>query len=295
MGRECRICGKKTKLFSKANYDIGQLGRYGFASRKIPEYMHYELWECRKCGYLMAENTMDALELSKQYQTAGFDSGMEAKRASRTYMEYLKKNCPDFPKEKAMDIGTGEGSYLACLMRGGVKEVVGVEPSVAPVQAAGAAVKKYIVNDIFKVSDYKKGEFAMVSCFQTLEHIPRPEGLVKDIHSLLRDGGVAYFVCHDYKAFVNRLLGKKSPIYDIEHLQLFSKRSIYRLAKKCGFEDIKIFTIKNRYPAQYWLRLFPFPRGMKGWILKKAENSRWGKMEVSINVGNIGLIAYKKG
>lgn len=295
MGRICSICGNKASLFSKANYNMGQLGGFGFASRKIPEYMHYELWECNKCRYLMAENTMGDLELSKQYKAAGFDSGAEAKRASRTYMEYLKKHCPDFPKGKAMDIGTGEGSYLLHLMRGGVKGVVGVEPSVAPVQAASAAVKKYIVNDIFRASDYKKGEFSMISCFQTIEHIPRPECLVKDIYRLLEDGGVAYFVCHDYKSLVNRVLGKKSPIYDIEHLQLFSKRSIYKLVRKSGFGDIKIFTIRNTYPIHYWIRLFPFPGRVKGWILQKAENSSWGKTEISINVGNIGVIAYKNG
>lgn len=121
MDKICTICGKKAVLRNRANFDMEQLGQYGFASRKIPEYMHYELWECKKCGYLMAEHTLDVPELSVRYQTAEFDSGQEARLAGRTYLKYLKKYCPGFPRGRAMDIGTGEGSYLKYLRWGGGK------------------------------------------------------------------------------------------------------------------------------------------------------------------------------
>lgn len=295
MSRTCTICGKKTRLYSRADFDVEQLGSFGFASRKVPEYMHYELWECPKCRYLMAENTLDTAELSSRYKQAEFDSGQEARLAARAYMQYLKKYCPGYPKGRAMDIGTGEGSYLKYLLRGGVKQVVGIEPSKAPVEAADKKIRKYIVNDVFRASDFEKGSFDMISCFQTVEHIPDPAKLLQGTRVLLKNGGILYLVCHDYRSLVNRMLGKKSPIYDIEHLQLFSQKSIRRLAEKEGFGEIQIFTLKNRYPVKYWLRLFPLPGGIKRWILKRAEKSWWGQIQVEINVGNIGMIAVKKG
>lgn len=294
MKKTCAICGKKAVLNSSANYDIGQLGGFGFASRKIPEYMHYELWECKDCGYLMAENTLDISELSARYQAAQFDSGQEAGMAGRTYMHYLKKYCPGFSKEKVMDIGTGEGSYLKYLLHEGTSEIIGVEPSRAPIEAADKRVRKYIVNDIFKSSDYEEGTFDMISCFQTIEHIPEPRQLLRGINGLLKEGGIAYLVCHDYRSFVNKILGMKSPVYDIEHLQLFSKKSIYKLMKQEGFENIKVFTLVNRYPLKYWTRLFPIPYGIKKPLLEKMEKSGIGQIKIGMNVGNIGVIAYKQ-
>ncbi len=294
MTKTCTICGKKAVLASRASYDMNGLGRYAFASRKIPEYMHYELWECKDCGYLMSENAPDQVELAQKYGDAEFDSGQEASDASATYLHYLKKYCPDFPKGRAMDIGTGEGSWLKRLLREGVRDVTGVEPSRAPVLAADKKIRRHIVNDIFRASDYEPETFDMISCFQTIEHIPDPGQLLAGIHGLLKKGGIVYIVCHDYRSPVNRMLGMKSPVYDIEHLQLFSERSIRRLVKQQGFEPVRVFALKNRYPLKYWLRLFPFPAAVRQPLLKKAENSRWGQIRIGISVGNTGVIACRK-
>lgn len=65
----------------------------------------------------------------------------------------------------------------------------------------------------------------MVSMFQTVEHIPEPFDSIKEIRRILKDGGYFYVVCHDYCSLINQFLGMKSPIYDIEHLQIFSKKA----------------------------------------------------------------------
>lgn len=291
MEKKCIICGKGMKLYSKANYNLKELSSYGFASRKIPEYMHYELQECQDCRLLSAVNTLDLSELSAKYKEADFDSSSEADNASRTYMYYLKKYYPKFPRKKVMDIGTGEGSFLKYMYEEKAEKIVGVEPSVAPIEKADARIRECIVNDIFRAEDYKGEDFDLVSCFQTIEYIPNPEQQLRRIYGMLKKGGMVYIVCHNYRSFVNRLLGMKSPIYDIEHLQLFSKKSIVRLLKKSGYDNIKVFTLKNKYPLKYWVRLFPLPERVKKIIMSRAEKSAWGKLEIGINVGNVGVIA----
>ena len=43
-------------LFAEANMSAWEvLGRFAFASRKLPEYMHWQLWECRRCDLLYAD------------------------------------------------------------------------------------------------------------------------------------------------------------------------------------------------------------------------------------------------
>ena len=101
-------------------------------------------------------------------------------------------------------------------------------------------------------------------------------------------------VCHDYRSVVNRLLGTRSPIYDIEHLQIFSRRSIEKLLSSNGFQDVRVFTLRNVYPLKYWVRLFPMPMGWKRGLLSWLEASALGQIKIGINVGNVGVIARKK-
>lgn len=290
---KCFICGQRMKVYSRENYKPTELGDFAFSSRKIPEYMHYELYECKVCKVLVANNPPSSEKLAEEYERADFDSGNEARNASKTYIRYLKKYIPNFSKGRSLDIGTGEGSYLKYLKDEGVREIVGVEPSQAPIDAADSTIRPNIIKDVFSAERFEKESFDMISCFQTIEHIPDSRKLLQDIYALLKDRGLVYIVCHNYCSLVNKILGTKSPIYDIEHLQLFSKRSIYRLLKECGYSNIKTFSIWNRYPIRYWLRLFPFPKGMKRAILKSAESHTWGNIELAINVGNVGVIAHK--
>ena len=53
--RNCSICGASDAagLFAEANVGLEALDRFAFASRKLPEYMHWRLWECRRCDLLV--------------------------------------------------------------------------------------------------------------------------------------------------------------------------------------------------------------------------------------------------
>ena len=180
----CFLCGGETALFQKADYNLKQVDAYGFSSRKVPEYMHYELRECRRCRVLMAVDAPDPEELSTRYAEAAFGSQEEAGGATRTYFSYLQKNLPDFPKGRALDIGTGEGSYLRCLRQAGVRDVVGIDPSAAPVRTADESIRAAIRQEMFQADRFEPASFDMISCFQTVEHISDPVALVRDPGSI---------------------------------------------------------------------------------------------------------------
>lgn len=120
--KKCFLCGKELQLFKQENYDRQELGDYAFASRKIPEYMHWALYECRECRVLYSACPIKKNEIYEKYGNASYDSNNEANDASRTYMEYLKRYLPGFPQGRALDIGTGNGSYLKELKAGGGRD-----------------------------------------------------------------------------------------------------------------------------------------------------------------------------
>ncbi len=293
--RKCFLCGRELQLFKKENYDRQKLGDFAFASRKIPEYMHWALYECKECRILCSVCPIEKDEIFKKYGNASYDSNNEANDASHTYIHYLKKYLPGFPRGKALDIGTGNGSYLKELRDSGVETVVGVEPSVAPVKAAENEIAQCILNEVFSEKLFEPDSFEMVSMFQTIEHIPDTEKILREIYNVVLPGGYVYIVCHDYTSVVNRMMGVKSPIYDIEHLQIFSRKSIRLALEQAGFENAIVFALRNRYPIRYWVRLFPFSYGFKKRLLGILEKLKIGNTYIAINAGNVGIIAQKPG
>ena len=56
INRPCPVCksNSESNVFAKADFDLERLDEFAFASRKIPEYMHYRLLSCPVCDLLYA-------------------------------------------------------------------------------------------------------------------------------------------------------------------------------------------------------------------------------------------------
>ena len=288
----CPCCGGRGRHAIDASIDAALVTEATFASRKRPELMHHEYWVCASCESYFTPLLPEADDLYTDYRDASFDSGVEAAFASRTYSAAIRESAPRLKKQSAVDIGTGDGAFLECLLDMGFQEVSGVEPSLAPIEAASSRVRPLIVQGIFEHGSFAVDSLDLVSCFQTIEHVPNPGELVREAFSILRSGGYFAMVCHDRKSPVNRVLGRKSPIFDIEHLQLLTRQGARSLLAGAGFGDVDVHSIRNTYPTRYWLRLAPLPVGI-GDALESRHESRILNLPISVNVGNIICIGRK--
>jgi SAM-dependent methyltransferase len=281
-------------VFAPAVLDAGRLDAYAFSSRKTPEYMHYRLIECRACDLLYASPAPAAAALAAEYRRAAYDSSEEARFAARTYAEVLSRLASRLPdRDGALDVGAGDGAFLAELKARGFTGVEGVEPSEAPVASAPAEIRPLIRRGVFAPGDYKAGAYSLVTSFQTLEHVDDPLALCRGAYGLLREGGALLVVCHDRRALSARLLGRKSPIFDIEHLQLFSAKSVRALLERAGFTGAVVETIRNRYPLRYWLRLLPLPPSWKRAAVALVDAVGLGAVAISLPAGNLAAVGFK--
>jgi SAM-dependent methyltransferase len=294
--RPCPSCGSRDEsgVFAPAAFDAAKLDAYAFASRKTPEYMHYRLISCPSCDLLYASPAPSAQTLAAAYKDAAYGSAEEARFAARTYGRLIADVLERLPdRSGALDIGAGDGAFLEELLALGFTNVVGVEPSEAPIAAAGAAARPLLRRGLFAATDFKAGTMSLVTSFQTMEHVDDPLRVCRDAFDLLKPGGAVVFVCHNRRALSARLLGFKSPIFDIEHLQLFSPASAWYLLDLAGYTDISVRPIWNSYPLHYWLRLLPLPSSLKEKIVAAAKASAWGRWSVSLPAGNLVAIGRK--
>lgn len=297
VSRCCPICGDGafSRLFADANIDQSRLDGFAFSSRKLPEFMHYRLFECGKCDLVYAGETPSVGFLERAYDEAEFASNVEAEYASRTYASVVARIMDSLAdRDGALDIGTGDGCFLEKLLALGFSGVQGVEPSSAPIRAAKESIRPLIRHGLFRADDFEPESFRLVTCFQTIEHVDDPLQLVREAESLLKPRGALLLICHDRRGLLNRVLGAKSPIRDIEHLQLFSPRSAARLMEQAGLTGIEVRPIVNRYPLAYWLRLLPLPVRLKSALTRLAEVIGVGAVALPMPVGNLAVVGYKR-
>ncbi len=296
--RACPLCSSRddSKVFAEENFDPQKLDAFAFSSRKIPEHMYYRMVICPVCDLLYSSPLPTPGSISRGYEEAAFDASEESQYAARTYGRFLKGIVENIPSTMgALDIGTGDGAFLGELLSKGFTGVVGVEPSKAPVRSAQKNIRPLIWNKPFKAVDFKKSSLNLVSCFQTFEHLDDPLELSRSAHRLLKKGGAFLVVSHNRESLSARLLGMKSPIYDIQHLQLFSPRSIKYLFEKSGFVRVEVKVILNRYPLHYWVKLLPFPKKMKLALIPILKKTGLGYIPIPLPAGNMLVVGYKEG
>jgi len=287
--RVCPLCGaNEASSVREASFDSQRLGTFSFASRKRPELMHWRLVTCASCGLVYANPAPVEDDLVRAYREAAFDAAGESRDAARTYATVVARVLPGLPdRAGALDVGAGDGALLERLLELGFSGVVGLEPSEAARGGAPEHVRGLIRDEPFAGNLFAEGSFSLVTCLQTIEHVPEPLALCREARRLLKEGGAFVVVCHDRRAVPARVLGRRSPIYDVEHLQLFDRRTIRALLERSGFQGVEVHTLVNRYPLRYWLRLARAPHALVRLLGPLAS------IAVSLPAGNLWVVGYR--
>jgi SAM-dependent methyltransferase len=295
--RDCPVCGEpadKAVLFMRRSLDESRLTSHSFASRKTPEFMSYQMVRCRRCTTVFASEAPVASALAHAYHEADYNTAIEADFAAKVYRKYLEPYLARLPRRGiALEIGTGTGAFLRQLRELGFREPIGIEPSVAAVAAATADIRPYIREGVFTGDECPPASASLICCFQTLEHVPDPRLLVATALRMLEPGGMIALVTHDYSALLNRLLGRRSPIIDIEHVQLFCPMSLRYLVHASGYTPEVSRSIWNVYPLTYWLNLLPLPARLKQMARTGARVLHVADLPIALNVGNLLTVAQK--
>lgn len=294
--RPCPLCGSTAegKVIVESNVELSKLTEFAFASRKLPEYMHSRMVECGACGLLYGTPAVSIDSGLNAYRDAAFDSGQESQFAAQTYAKLIAGQLnSSASRERALDIGAGDGAFLEQLIQLGFRDITGVEPSAAPIAYAKPEVRNMIRHDIFRARDFEGRRFDLVTCFQVMEHLWNPGELAREVNSILNPGGLFVTVTHNLKALSARLLGDKSPIFDIEHLQLFSEKTIRALLQRSGFTDIRVMRVWNRYPIHYWMKLAPLPQNLKQALITVAKHRPLAAVTCALPAGNMAAVARK--
>lgn len=266
-----------------------------FSARRAPEKYHARIVECSGCGLVYSNPYFDEDVLRPLYREAVYIDEQQLNNMSTDYLrEFTKAAGRNGGPLRILEIGCANGFFLGKLAQAGYRDVYGVEPGKDAVGKTVPTLHGRIINDFFRPGLFSPTSFDVVCCFQIFDHIPDPNQFLQDIRQVLRPGGILLAINHNIRAFITKVLGEKSPMYDIEHICLFDKKTIRLLFEANGFEVTHTSNLKNSYTVAYAAKMFPLPAWIKSRMVRILEGGPFSHMNLRLAAGNMVTVGRKR-
>lgn len=291
--KHCFLCGENetVKSLYPKTFSDGDLNAAVFSARRVTEHFHYHLVRCENCGLVFSREILSDEDLYELYKESAFTFGSYTDTLRRDYARHLLPHLGAINKGSALEVGCSSGFFLEELKKMGFKEVWGCEPSKEAKAKAHPSVRDQIVSDFFRgKKSFPDKRFDLICSFHTLDHLSDPKAFLDSCRELLNPGGMLYVVTHDTEALQAKILGEKSPIYDVEHIYLFNRPTLKKALEAVGLKPVEVARLKNSYPLDYWLTMLPAPKAVKKSLGSVFKATGLGSVAPAIPAGNIFAI-----
>jgi 2-polyprenyl-3-methyl-5-hydroxy-6-metoxy-1,4-benzoquinol methylase len=156
-----------------------------------------------------------------------------------------------FGRGRLLDVGCHIGVFLElAAARGWAAQ--GVEPS-----GWACAVARDRRLDVrcstLRDAGLPTAAFDVVTMWDVIEHFPDPAAELREVHRLLRPGGLVGITTMNVDSLVARLLGARWPWLMQMHLYYFSVRTMQALLERCGFQVVAVFPHRRIVRLAYLL------------------------------------------
>jgi SAM-dependent methyltransferase len=292
---KCPICETLSNSVSiyPSNVDANSFSTEVFSARRLPDRRHYQWVRCNSCTLLRSDPVLD-VDLEKLYVDSTFDYSTEVDGLKKTYFKLVLKALGGKKLHNSVfEVGGGNGFFLEAAKDGGFAKVAGVEPSTEAINAARADIKPFMIASMMKAGVLPDNSFEVGAMFHTLDHLTDPVSTLKDCFTALKPGGVFVVAVHNERSWSARLMGERSPIIDVEHTHLYTRKSGEALFKKIGFVEVKSGAYNNHYSLAYILHLIPISRTFRKKVLDSSVGTLLSKIKVVVPLGNMWISGTK--
>ncbi|MBC7456937.1 MAG: class I SAM-dependent methyltransferase [Bdellovibrionaceae bacterium] len=232
----CPVCNSTNeKVFLQPTVDESDPAKLYGAASGIPGTQR--LVQCQNCEMIYESPRYDAATIVQGYmssQEAGHDSQYPMR--VKSFFLTLKKLANRIPGKgaKVLDIGTAGGAFLDAAAQYGF-DAFGMEPS-ADLVARGQARGLKIQQGTIESHKFAPSSFDMVCLWDVIEHLPDPKFALEEVKKLLKPDGILLINYPDIGTWQAKLAGKKFWWILSVHLHHFTRRTIFDICKRTGFD-----------------------------------------------------------
>lgn len=250
----CLFCGKAARFFFEKKSSRGD----------------FPVFRCDSCRGAFVWPRPSPDESLRLYKVESY-SDLSLERSDELDLGYFPNSRMDArriitrclalaPGRSFFDIGAGHGTYTFAAQEAGF-DVVACEPS-PKARAIFAARLGFepdpgAFDDL--MADRLKNRFNVALLSQTLEHVPDPEGMARNLNSVLRPAGIAAIAVPHLGSALSILQGHNDMfISPPEHLNFFSRAGLIGLLNGAGFQLEHIETV-SKIPRHYVQKILRHP------------------------------------
>lgn len=177
----------------------------------------------------------------------------QRKRIQRILRQGQSRLPDDTIMPALLDVGCSSGSVLRIASDLGY-HVYGVEP--APKAATTAISHGFqVFNGLLEDAAFPNNHFDMVTLFEVIEHLADPITLAREIHRILKPGGVWLIGTGNAHSWTVTAEKQNWEYFDISrhggHISFFTPKSMKRLADESGFSLALVDTRRVRLAERH--------------------------------------------
>ncbi len=288
---QCCVCGSNDAVVIGKGEDF----EYHTSSDK------FSAMQCNSCSlvYLNPRPSISEFDMIYPPNYHAFDFSKEKYgfvHKIRSYLEArrLLNRCSQLPDNaRILDVGCGDGFHLRLLRKYGKKswQLEGVDLDKRAVKAATLAGFKVHLSSV-EENNLPADSYDLVFMIQTIEHVEKPDSVLKSIHRLLREGGRLIIVTDntgspDFKLSKGRYWGG---YHFPRHWNLFNHHSMMKLAENSGFDVAEITTIVSPVNWVYSIHNFLVGGKKPDWLINQFTL----KSPVSLSIFTILDFIFQK-
>jgi 2-polyprenyl-3-methyl-5-hydroxy-6-metoxy-1,4-benzoquinol methylase len=207
----------------------------------------YRVVRCDDCGLVFLNPQPSNEELTRIYDANYFlgsesDAGRQAvseikQATAKLYLAEIRRyRGPE--NGQLLEIGCGDGDFLSLAEAEGW-QVTGIEYSPAACETARQRLKSgRVLCGELTSANLADGQFDLCVISDVLEHVRSPLEFLRQIHRVLKPGGILFVATPSTDSWSARFLRQKWMEFKTEHLTYFDRQTLQTLLLKSGFHDI---------------------------------------------------------
>ena len=246
----------KCPTHQKNNKNSFLLYDYLKRPKKEPDYKisNYKrkIFKCNICGHCNAVHNIDTKKFySHDYSIISHGKLIEKKfkqilalkkksdnyHRVRRFLEFFEHNINS--KIKLLDVGSGLSVFLHAMSKKVNWDIEGIEPDLNFVNFAKKKLKLKVSRATLENNKSKK-KYDIISLNKVIEHVKDPILFLKKINKMLKKNGYIYIEVPDADSASQTKNGKHREEFYVDHLHVFSLKSLAKCTKYANFKLLKI-------------------------------------------------------
>lgn len=154
---------------------------------------------------------------------------------------------------RVLDVGCGSGKLVRHLRQRSI-EAFGLEPAQAIHGRFLAGEPHFFAQTVEEFARARPlGEFEVAFACDVIEHVERPDLFLDALARLLVPGGLLVVSTPDVASWLARLCGRRWHYFNEYHLSYLSRRTLARIAARCGLRETGFARLSRRKSVGYLL------------------------------------------